>query len=173
MADRAQTDDAWERKQAVAAAMVDFLEGWVVRELCRYFRKISDALYSQTPEQLLIMALLEAGEPLTLTEIASRCHASRFVVLPDGRVRRAMERMERCGLILRRGTEDKPKFYLNRQDPACRLVAMIFSEQGQRKAWSLRVSGRGSAFRWTMAFANDRQESLQSAVISARELVRR
>jgi hypothetical protein len=133
MADRAQTDDAWERKQAVAAAMVDFLEGWVVRELCRYFRKISDALYSQTPEQLLIMALLEAGEPLTLTEIASRCHASRFVVLPDGRVRRAMERMERCGLILRRGTEDKPKFYLNRQDPACRLVAMIFSEPGSKE----------------------------------------
>ena len=108
--------------------MVDFLEGWVISELCKYFRKISDALYSQTPEQLLIKALLEAGNPLTLTEIASKCHASRFVVLPDGRVRRAIERMERCGLLLRSGTEDKPRFYLNRQDPACRLAVMIFAE---------------------------------------------
>src|SRR5216684_4045507 len=98
MADRSRMDDEWERKQAVAAAMVDFLEGWVVKELCRYFRKISDALYSQTPEQLLIKALLEAGDPLTLTEIVSRCHASRFVVLPDGRVLRAIERMERYRL---------------------------------------------------------------------------
>jgi len=126
-------EEEWERKQAIAAAMVDFLEGWVVKELCLYFRKISDALYSQTPEQLLIKALLEAGNPLTLTEIASRCHASRFVVLPDGRVRRAIERMERCGLILRSGTDDKPRFYLNRQDPACRLAVMIFSEPGSKE----------------------------------------
>lgn len=122
-------DDDWERKEAIAAALVDFLEGWVVKELCLHFRVIAEGLYSETPEHRLASALLSAPGPLTLVEIAARCGVGKDMVYPDGRIRRAIERMQSGGLVVDMGSEGKPRYLLNRGDLRVRLFAKIFEER--------------------------------------------
>ena len=104
------TEEEWERKQMIANAMLDFLEGWVIDEVCTGFRAFAEAVYSDTPEQRLLMVLLEDGRPLSLRQICSRCGVSRALMLPGGRLRRAMERLERRGIVSRSDgqAEEKP-----------------------------------------------------------------
>jgi hypothetical protein len=145
MADPARREDEWERKQAVAAAMVDFLEGWVIIDLCTRFRTVAEALYSETPEQRLLIALLEDSRPLSLRQIGSKCSVSRALLLPDGRLRRAVERLERSGIVSKsqRKGDEKPRYSLNRRNLTSQLLAKVFAEdnrEGGLAAASLRES---------------------------------
>lgn len=125
--------DEWERRQDANDAMVNFLEGWVVADLCSRFRTIMDAVYSDTFEFQLVKALLEDRSPQSLQLIASKCGASRTLVLPEGRLRRALERMERAGLITRTGAEERPRYSLDRSNLTCRVIGKLY-ERPRRQA---------------------------------------
>ena len=138
-------EEEWDRKQALAAAMVDFLEGWVITELCIRFRTVAEALYSGTPEQRLLMALLGDDKPQSLRQISSKCDVSRSLLLPDRRLRRAVERLERAGIVSKnQGKGDKkPRYSLNRRNLTSQLVAKVFEERKNEEglaAASLRES---------------------------------
>src|SRR5437016_1048186 len=112
----------WKRRQAAADAMVNFLEGWVVADLCSRFKTAVDAIYSETFEFQLVKALLEDTNPQSLQLIASKCGVSRTLMLPERRLRRAIERMERAGLILRTGAEERPRYSLDRSNLTCQVL---------------------------------------------------
>jgi len=120
------TLEEWERRQAASEAMVKFLETWVVSDLCSRFKTLLDAAYSDTVEFQLLKALAEDPSPQSLQLIASRCGASRTLVLPNGRLRRALERLERAGLVLRTGGEERPRYSLNRGDPTFHLIEELY-----------------------------------------------
>src|SRR5437016_2657596 len=101
MASSPGIEEDWERKHMMANAMLDFLEGWLIDEACNRFRAFAEALYLDTPEQRLLMVLLEDRRPLSLRQICSKCRVSRALMLPGGRLRRAMERLERRGIVSR------------------------------------------------------------------------
>lgn len=128
MADPRGMEDEWERKQAVAGAMVDFLEGWVVRELCLHFRTIAECLYSETPEHRLIGVLLSAHEPLSLVEIAVKCNVSKDMVYPHGRIRRALDRLQKRGMVVDNGGEGKPRYSLDRSNLKVKLAMKTFED---------------------------------------------
>jgi hypothetical protein len=128
MDDPAQAKDEWERKQAIAGAMVDFLEGWVVRELCLRFRIMAEAVYSETLEQRLLGVLLDEDSPQSLQAIASKCGVSRALMLPERRLRKVIERMEKSGIVSRSGPEDKPRYSLNRGSLTCQLLRKVFGK---------------------------------------------
>ncbi|MDA4117552.1 MAG: winged helix-turn-helix domain-containing protein [Thaumarchaeota archaeon] len=125
--------EEWERKQVLAGSMVDFLEGWIIRELCLRFRTMAEALYSETYEQRLLRVLLEHDRPLSLREIASKSGVSRALVLRDGRVWRAIERLERSGIVLKSGGDDKPRYSLDRRNLASQLMAKVFEEPSENE----------------------------------------
>jgi len=118
----------WERKEQLAAALIEFLEGWVVRELCLHFRNIAECLYSETAEHRLTRALLKSDDPLSLTEMATRCGVSNDLLYPNGRIRRALERLERQGMVTNRGREGKPRYSLNRGNLKVQLISKIFED---------------------------------------------
>jgi len=122
------TDDEWERKEELAAALIEFLEGWVIRELCLHFRTIAEGVYLETAEHRLIGAFLGAHEPLTLGDIATRCRVSRDLLEPNGRIRRALDRMEGLGMVENLGREGRPRFRLNRRSIKVQLVSKMFEE---------------------------------------------
>jgi predicted transcriptional regulator len=121
----------WESRQAASDAMVNFLEGWVVTDLCSRLRTVLDAVYSETFEFQLVKALLEEASPQSLQGIASKCGTSRTLVLPDGRLRRALERMEKAGLVSRTGAEDRPRYSLNRSNLTCHLLERLYERPRQ------------------------------------------
>ena len=120
----------WQRREELAAAMVDFLEGWVVRDLCVHFHGIAEALYSDTVEHRLIEALQGADGPLSLAEIAARCVVSKDLLYPGGRLRRALERMEKLGMIENLGGDERPRYCLDRSNLKVRLIAKVFEKAG-------------------------------------------
>ncbi|MDA4118895.1 MAG: hypothetical protein OK455_11210 [Thaumarchaeota archaeon] len=115
-----------ERKLAALGSLVEFAESWKVDELCARFRAISEPIFSETLELRLVCALVQASEPLHLSKIAERCGVSRELVLSGGRVRRALGRMERAGLVLNVGREGRPRYCLDRSNSAVRLLEKIF-----------------------------------------------
>lgn len=121
----------WERRQAVSDAMVNFLEGWVVADLCSRFRTVVDAVYSDTFEFQLVRVLLEEASPQSLQVIASKCGASRTLVLPEGRLRRALERMERAGLVSKTGAAERPRYSLARSNLTCHLLEKLYERPRQ------------------------------------------
>ncbi len=125
------TAPEWERRQEASDAMVSFLEGWVVADVCSRFRVAVDAIFSETFEFQLLRALLENPSPQSLQVIASRCGVSRTQVLPDGRLRRALERMERAGLVLRTGAEERPRYALDRSNESCHLIEKLYERPRQ------------------------------------------
>ncbi len=81
-AEQHQTKGEWEGRLAVADAMVDFLEGWVVRDLCVRFRTVAESVYSDTFEHQLLSVLLENPSPQSLQDIARKCGVSRTLGAP-------------------------------------------------------------------------------------------
>lgn len=124
----------WERRQAGSDALLAFLEGWVVADLCSRFRTVVDAVYSDTFEFRLVEALLKDPTPQSLQLIASRCGVSRTQVLPDGRLRRALERMERAGLVSRTGSEERPRYALVRSDLTCHLLERLYERPPRQRS---------------------------------------
>ncbi len=124
-------EDERVRRLEASDAMVNFLEGWVVADLCSRFRAVVDAVYSDTFEFQLVRTLLEEASPQSLQLIASRCGASRTLVLPEGRLRRALERMERAGLVSRTGAPERPRYSLNRSDLTGHLLEKLYERPRQ------------------------------------------
>jgi len=127
------TTEGRERRQPFSDAMEEFIEGWVINDLCRRFRTLVDATYSETFEFQLLRVLVDDPCPQPLQLIASRCGASRTLVLPDGRLRRALERLERVGLVVRTGAGEKPRYSLNRGDPTCLLLERLYAGSRQHR----------------------------------------
>jgi hypothetical protein len=115
-----------ERKLAALGSLVAFAESWMDDLLCARFRAISEPIFSETPELRLVCALVQASEPLDLSRIAAKCGVSRELVLSGGKVRRALGRMERAGLVLNVGREGRPRYCLDRSNSAARLLERIF-----------------------------------------------
>jgi hypothetical protein len=136
MVERLQGRDDWERKEALASALVEFLEAWVVRDLSRRFRTAVEALYAETPEQRLLLTLVEDTRPLSLRQISAKCSISRGFFLPDKRLRRAIERLERNGIVSRSNGpgEEKPRYSLNRENLTSQLLVRVFSERTNDKS---------------------------------------
>jgi hypothetical protein len=116
----------WEGRMAASDAMVSFLEGWVAADLCSRFSVVVDAVYSDTFEFQLVKALVDDPRPQSLQLIALRCGVSRTQVLPDGRLRKALERMERAGLVSRTGAEERPRYSLDRSNLTSHLLEKIY-----------------------------------------------
>lgn len=131
----------WRRLGAGSDALVEFLQGWVVADLCSRFRTAVESVFCETFEFQLVKALNEASAPQSLQAIAARCGASRTLVLPEGRLRRAILRMEKAGLILRTGAEEKPRYSLDRSNPTCTLMAKIYEERQDRAIVSATFQG--------------------------------
>lgn len=100
----------WERKERAAAAIVEFLEGWVVKELCSRFGVVLECVFSETEEHRLVKALVLARAPMTLDEIAAESGLSMDLLCAGGSMRRVLERMEHSGLLVDRGSEGKPQY---------------------------------------------------------------
>jgi len=122
-----------ERERALAAVglLLEFAEGWKEEELCAKFRVILQSLFQETSEFRLAGVLVEASEPLQLCEIAAKCGVSRDWVLREGRIRRAIERMERAGLILNVGREGRPRYCLDRRNSTAQLLGKVYSRKPQ------------------------------------------
>ena len=118
----------WKRGNFAADAMVSFLEGWVVADLCSRFRTVIAAVYSDTCEFQLVKALLEDANPQSLQVLASKCGVSRTLMLPERRLRRAIERMERAGLLSKSGAEERPRYALDRSSPTCHLLEKLYEK---------------------------------------------
>lgn len=117
------------RRLAALRSLLEFAEGWKEDELCGRFRVISGSLFRETPEFRLARVLVEASEPLKLSEIAARCGVSRDLVLREGRIRRAIGRMERAGLVLNVGSDDRPRYRLDQTNSAVQLLGRVYSRQ--------------------------------------------
>ena len=120
-----------ERRLAAVGSLLEFAEGWKEEELCAKFKAISELLFSETPELRLARVLVEASEPLQLSEIAAKCGVSRELVLREGRIRRAIERLERAGLVQNVGREGKPRYGLDQSNPAAQILVKVYSRRGQ------------------------------------------
>jgi len=120
-----------ERRLAAVGSLLEFAEGWKEDELCARFRVISGSLFPETPEFRLACVLVEASEPLQLSEIAMKCGVSRDLVLREGRVRRTIERMEKAGLVLNVGREGRPRYCLDQSSSAAQILGKVYSRRGQ------------------------------------------
>jgi DNA-binding Lrp family transcriptional regulator len=104
---------------------------------------VVDAVYSDTFEFQLVRALLEDAGPQSLQVIASRCGASRTLVLLKGRLRRALERMERAGLVSRTGAAERPRYSLDRSNLTCHLLEKLY--EGPRRYGTLVSASLGQS----------------------------
>jgi hypothetical protein len=120
-----------ERRLAAVGSLLEFAESWKEDELCGRFRTIFGSLFPETPEFRLACVLVEASEPLQLSEIAAKCGVSRDLVLKEGRIRRAIERMERAGLVLNVGREGRPRYCLDQSNPAAQILGKVLSRPRQ------------------------------------------
>jgi hypothetical protein len=120
-----------ERRLAAVGSLLEFAESWKEDELCARFRVISGSLFVETPEFRLACVLVEAPEPLQLSEIAIKCGVSRDLVLREGRVRRAIERMEKAGLVLNVGREGRPRYCVDQSNSAAQILGKAYSRRRQ------------------------------------------
>jgi len=109
-------------------AMADYLKVWTEAELFERFRTIFDVFCRETLEYRLTGVLLEAGQPQSLQAIAAKCGVSRTLVLPQGRLRRAIIKMESQGLISKQGAEERPRYALNHESPDYQLLEKIYAK---------------------------------------------
>jgi hypothetical protein len=130
-----ETDESRSRERAERLAAVESLlelaEDWKEDELCARFRVISGSLFAETPEFRLACVLVEASDPLQLSEIATKCGVSRDLVLREGRLRRAIERMEKAGLVRNAGREGRPRYCLNQSNSAAQILGKVCSRRGR------------------------------------------
>lgn len=130
-----------ERILAALGSLLEFAEGWKEDDLCGRFRVIFGSLFPETPEFRLACVLVEASEPLSLSEIASGCGVNRELVVPGGKIRRAIERLERAGLLVDAGKEGLPRYRLDQSNPAARLLGRVCSRRWEPRETMRRDDG--------------------------------
>ncbi|MDA4127484.1 MAG: hypothetical protein OK452_09855 [Thaumarchaeota archaeon] len=107
------------------------VEAWVEAGLLDDIREVTDVAFGDSPEHRLVRVLTSARDALPLYEISIRCRTSRRAVLGSGRLRLALERMEESGILVNKGTHQRPRYQLNLKDDKARLVVSLFLEGGE------------------------------------------
>jgi hypothetical protein len=106
---------------------LSYLTEMVESELLSKIVKIQRDIFSNSTEQKLVIALLLAREPLSLSKIALECDTTGYAVRPGGNLRKILETMEKDGLVRNLGTGDKPRYELNRADETVHFLVKAFS----------------------------------------------
>jgi len=107
------------------------VEAWVEAGLVDEIKEVTDVAFGDSPEYRLVRVLASAKDALPLYEISIRCRASRRAVLGSGRLRLALERMEESGVLVNKGTHQRPRYQLNLKDDKARLLVLLFVEGGE------------------------------------------
>lgn len=101
------------------------MEGWIEAGLLSELRDAVVAVYGGSSEHRLLEVLLEEKESLPLYEIASRCGMSRRAVLQAGRIRATLCKLAKEGIVVNAGTQERPRYLLNRGDGRVRFIEGI------------------------------------------------
>jgi hypothetical protein len=102
------------------------VEAWVEADLVETARRAAEAGFGGSVEFMLVSVLANAESPLPLYEFSVRCRSSRRAVLRFGRLRLALERMEKSGLVINLGSIQRPRYQLNLINDEARLLVSIF-----------------------------------------------
>jgi hypothetical protein len=111
------------------------LEGWVRADMLESTTRTMIVVFGDSPEFRLVEALARAQEALKLSEISSRCGSSERDVSRVGRLRLALARMERSGIVINVGTVQRPRFQLNLVTDEGKLLLSLFSVDDGRLSW--------------------------------------
>ncbi len=124
MANRMVDYDSEELRKigAVLAALVAVRE----EEIVSCFREVIDAAFADSPGSLVLEILRGSVEPLSLKAIAASSGYGRRSVLPEGRVRIVVERLGRAGIVVNRGTPEKPRYSLDAGDKRVQILEKIY-----------------------------------------------
>lgn len=106
------------------------LEAWVEADGIESTRRVVVLAFGRTIEFSLAKVLASAQNPLSLSEISARCGASKREVLEPGRLRLALDRMERVGVVINVGTRPRPLYQLNLLNGEAKILASMLSETG-------------------------------------------
>src|ERR1700722_1478071 len=106
---------------------LSYLTEMIESELLSKIVKIQRDIFSDSTEQKLVIALLSAHEPLSLSKIAVECHTTGYAVRRGGILRKILETMEKDSLVRNVGTTDKPRYELNRDDETVRFLVKVFA----------------------------------------------
>jgi hypothetical protein len=114
--------EEFRRLGAVLAALVAIREEEIVSCIC----EVVDAAFADLPGRLVLEILCGSVEPLSLKAIAARCGCGRRSVLPEGRVRIVVERLSGAGIVVNRGTPEKPRYSLDAGDKRVQILEKIY-----------------------------------------------
>lgn len=106
---------------------ISYLTEMVESELLSKLVKIQRDVFSDSTEQKLVIALLCAREPLPLSRIALECDVTTYALRPGGSLRKTLQTMEKDGLVKNSGTNEKPRYELNRNDDTVRFLVRAFT----------------------------------------------
>jgi hypothetical protein len=104
------------------AVLVDLRE----EELLSLCKELLDAAFSDSAGKLVIEAMLHASGTMSLRDIALSCDKGRRAIMPDGELRAAVERMVRAGMLLNKGTTEKPRYSLDRGDRRVQVLQRMY-----------------------------------------------
>ena len=88
--------------------------------------RIVGAGFPDSMGHTVISALLRAGKPLCLSELATTCKASRRSVWPGSRVRVIIESLERNGMVVNLGTPERPRYSLRKDSDEAEMLQKMF-----------------------------------------------
>jgi hypothetical protein len=100
--------EQYGRLGAMLAALVDIRE----EEIVSCCREVVDAAFSDSIGRLVLETLLDSYEPMSLGAIAAKCSSGKRSVLPRGRVRIVIERLEKAGTLINIGSEEGKRQYV-------------------------------------------------------------
>ena len=89
-------------------------------------RDILEDVFSDSAEYVVIGVLLAARGPLCLREIAAKSDRGKRSVLPNGNIRLVIERLASTGMVVNRGTTERPRYSLDRSDSRVRVLAKMY-----------------------------------------------
>ncbi|MDA4137420.1 MAG: hypothetical protein OK449_10540 [Thaumarchaeota archaeon] len=106
----------------VLAVLVDIRE----EEILSLCRELLDTAFPDSAGKHVIAAMLRASGTMSLREIASGCDRGRRAIMPDGELRAAVERMAREGIIVNKGTPEKPRYSLDGGDRRVQMLRRMY-----------------------------------------------
>lgn len=107
------------------------MEGWIEAELLWELREAVLAIFGNSLEYKILRVLLGESESLPLYEIALRCRMSRRAVFQDGRIRGTLSWLAKQGILINTGTEERPRYLLNRGDARTRFIEVMIRDDHQ------------------------------------------
>lgn len=107
---------------AVLAALVEVRE----EEILSSCKDVLDAAFSDSVGRMVIDVLLASQQPLSLRSIAAKCDSGRRSVLPEGPVRRVVDRLAAFGIVVNLGSSDRPRYLLNDDDRRVQYLQKMY-----------------------------------------------